>query len=68
MAVCERGTTAYGSHKGICSDNSVFSVADAAWATATFGSGHMLCIQNDGNLVMYRPGFGAVWATGTCCR
>lgn len=40
----------------------------AAWATGTSGSNHYVLMQNDGNLVMYRPGSGAVWASGTCCR
>jgi hypothetical protein len=32
-----------------------------------FGAGAYMVMQNDGNLVIYRPGVGAIWASNTCC-
>jgi hypothetical protein len=33
-----------------------------------FGSWAYMVMQNDGNLVTYLPGYGAIWHTNTCCR
>lgn len=39
------------------------------WSTGTFGNpGAYLLMQDDANVVIYRPDGRAIWSTGTCCR
>jgi hypothetical protein len=45
----------------------IYKVDDGTllWMTAEAGSGASLVMQNDGNLVLYNSGHGAVWYSGT---